>query len=576
MGFGLRTGKYGSYYGSTKDSSQSLSKEQQQVNALYIAKVLSSKGWSLNAIAGLLGNIQAESALNPGRWQSEAVGSSSAGYGLIQWTGSSIHTKWSGLKGQDYSTMDANLDHILAESSSNDSWYKKKDELRALGLTDENTLDLTYKTFATSMASPYDLACIFVFYRERCYVSLYGSPTEKKKLCDTRGGYAQEWYTFLGGKGNFSGGALPGVSFPARDTEEKVQAFIDDLTKVKNTDAGEEEKEYITSYYRNPAGYYTGRYGIPNNSGGTDKWYGNCTAYAYGRFWELADCAKSLTGKASKPTSVLHGDAGSWYPNNEAKKDYNYGLDPKKGAIICFGGGHVAIVEDYTLNADGSGTLVCSESGWKYSPVCYLRTSRKREKDADPAAINNWGGSTNRPFQGFIYPHYDFDLCPGGIGYGAPQIKSVLLTYVTAETIKGQGFLATEGVTSITCSITGKDSKGNGISAEALADIKLEPLTKEPAEDNSDSAENTDQNSGGSSSGSAGGTTGDSSGDATPANNLTIAIDGAQKTFDFQLTGLTPLTTYEITFTAGGGSVVDYSVSVPEPETSGSSTETDE
>ena len=556
MGLGLRTGKYGSYYGNTKDSSQPLSKEQQQVNALYIAKVLSANGWTLNAIAGLLGNMEAESTINPGRWQSEAVGSSSAGYGLIQWTGSTIHTQWSGLKGRDYSTMDTNLDHLLTEVKNNDSWIngkqKQKDLLEGNPNISDATKVLGYQEFTKSMDTPYNLASVFVFYRERCWDSLYGSASTRKKLCEKRGGYAQEWYTFLGGKGNFSGGFLSGVQFPARDTEEKVQAFIDDLTKVKNTDAGEEEKEYITSYYRNPAGYYTGKYGIPNSSGGTDKWYGNCTAYAYGRFWELADCAKSLTGKASKPTSVLHGDAGSWYPNNKAKKDYEYGLNPKKGAIICFDGGHVAIVEDYTLNKDGSGTLVCSESGWKYSPVCYLRTSRKREKGADPAAITNWGGSANRPFQGFIYPHYDFDRCPGGMGYGAPQIKSVILTHITAECIKGQGFLATEGVTSVTCSIIGKDSEGNEIPTDVLADIKL----KEPAEDNSESTGSTDQNTGSSSSSSSGGTADDSSGDAAPTNNLTIAIDGAQKTFDFQLTGLTPLTTYEITFTAGGGSVV--------------------
>jgi surface antigen len=479
--------------------------------------------------------MQAESALNPGRWQSEAVGSSSAGYGLIQWTGSSIHTRWSGLNGRDYSTMDANLDHILAEANSNDSWYRKRPELRDLmetypELNFNKSLDLTYSTFTKSTDSPYNLACIFVFYRERCHDSLYGSRATRKALCDKRGGYAQEWYTFLGGTGfNFGGGGIP---FPARTTEEQKTKFIKDL--INNTE------DYIKSFYRNHAGYYSGRYGIPNNSK-VDGLGGNCTAYAYGRFWELADCAKSITGKTSKPTSALHGDAGSWFPNNETKNDYSYGFEPKKGAVLCFakegGAGHVAIVEDIKETDEGT-EILCSESGWK-SPILFYQT-RKRPKGAAADAKTNW--SDKYQFQGFIYQHYDFDNCPGGYGYGAPQIKSIILTRVNAETIEGQGFLATDGVTSITCEITGKSLKNDEeVSVEG---VELKSL------------DNTDTGSE------------DSSEESSPANNLTIKIDGTQKSFNFQITGLVPLATYDITFSAGGGSfVVETPEEAPEETT---------
>ena len=47
-----------------------LSQEQMNANALEVYKYLSARGWSLNAIAGLLGYMLSESCVNPGVWQS--------------------------------------------------------------------------------------------------------------------------------------------------------------------------------------------------------------------------------------------------------------------------------------------------------------------------------------------------------------------------------------------------------------------------------------------------------------------------------------------------------------------------
>lgn len=60
-----RTGQYGNYWGNTYDSSQALTLEQEQVNARYIWAYLQAKGWTLNAVAGVLGNMQSESSINP-------------------------------------------------------------------------------------------------------------------------------------------------------------------------------------------------------------------------------------------------------------------------------------------------------------------------------------------------------------------------------------------------------------------------------------------------------------------------------------------------------------------------------
>lgn len=61
-------------------------------NAKEIYATLYDKGWTLNAVCGVLGNMGAESGYNPWRWQNDAVGRSTGspwtkkGYGLVQFT----------------------------------------------------------------------------------------------------------------------------------------------------------------------------------------------------------------------------------------------------------------------------------------------------------------------------------------------------------------------------------------------------------------------------------------------------------------------------------------------------------
>ena len=65
MGLEQRTGTYGTYWGNTYNSSNSLTLEQEQINAIYIWTALQNEGWTLNAVAGMLGNMQSESSINP-------------------------------------------------------------------------------------------------------------------------------------------------------------------------------------------------------------------------------------------------------------------------------------------------------------------------------------------------------------------------------------------------------------------------------------------------------------------------------------------------------------------------------
>lgn len=184
----LRTGKYGQYYGSYYNESKALTTAQMRVNAKYIYSYLLDKGWTVNAIAGLLGNMQHESAINPGRWQSNKVNNMSGGYGLVQWTKASKYINWCSEHGySDPSEMDANLARIIWELENNQQYYKT------------STYPLTFREFTKSTESPYYLACAFAWNYERSHTVLYGSESAKESLRQKRGGSANTWYEYLTG-----------------------------------------------------------------------------------------------------------------------------------------------------------------------------------------------------------------------------------------------------------------------------------------------------------------------------------------------------------------------------------------
>lgn len=65
---------YVAIYDKTNASKMVLSTEQQRQNGKYIYSYMKSKyGWTLAAVSGMLGNIQAEATLNPSRPQNNAV-----------------------------------------------------------------------------------------------------------------------------------------------------------------------------------------------------------------------------------------------------------------------------------------------------------------------------------------------------------------------------------------------------------------------------------------------------------------------------------------------------------------------
>lgn len=161
---------------------EALTRSEMEGNAKYIWNYLGSKGWSLNAVAGMLGNMQYESTINPGRHQ---VGSDeNGGFGLVQWTPKKKLTEWLSTRGYADDDMDGQLERILWEKENGEQYAKNK-------------YKYTFETFSTSTDNPYTLACAFAFDYERSWVTLYGTEAAKETLRRERGSAAEDWYSFL-------------------------------------------------------------------------------------------------------------------------------------------------------------------------------------------------------------------------------------------------------------------------------------------------------------------------------------------------------------------------------------------
>ena len=137
-----------------------LSQEQMNANALEVYKYLSARGWSLNAIAGLLGNMQSESYVNPGVWQSLQANNYSGGFGLVQWTPATNYTDWARQNGYDIADPNGQLYWIDALSETTGQWIPT------------SAYNMSWSAFKKSGSSPEDLASAFLKNFERAGVEV--------------------------------------------------------------------------------------------------------------------------------------------------------------------------------------------------------------------------------------------------------------------------------------------------------------------------------------------------------------------------------------------------------------------
>lgn len=157
-----------------------LTQAEMEHNAGNVHLFFKNKGWTDNAIAGMLGNMQVESEINPGAWQEwtpPSEGVERWGYGLVQWDPYTKYSNWYGSGWENNGP--AQCKRIIYELENGEQYYKTSD------------YPLTFREFTQSTATPEYLA--------RAWIYNYERPTEKDQ--PIRETYARNWYNFIQGRG---------------------------------------------------------------------------------------------------------------------------------------------------------------------------------------------------------------------------------------------------------------------------------------------------------------------------------------------------------------------------------------
>lgn len=150
---------------------------QMRNNAHLVKDYLEPKGWSLNAIAGILGNMQKESYINPGVWQNLDSSNPDLGYGLVQWTPSTKITNWLTEHGYDLEDGDMQLKWIDEETVQQGQWNPS------------SQYPMSFEAFKASIQEPETLAYVFMYNFEQ--------PADLNQ--PDRKANARYWFDYLSG-----------------------------------------------------------------------------------------------------------------------------------------------------------------------------------------------------------------------------------------------------------------------------------------------------------------------------------------------------------------------------------------
>lgn len=164
--------------GIRSNSGNPLTREQQQQNAREIWGYFQAQGWTLEAVSGMLGNIEVESYINPAQWENDHP-FYQGGFGLVQWTPYTKFADWAGTNWEtNYSQQPRRIQYELeVDRTAPDSlqWLSR-------GI-------MSFYEFSQSTQTPAQLARVFF----NCY--------ERGTLYGDRDGLANYWYEYLGGAG---------------------------------------------------------------------------------------------------------------------------------------------------------------------------------------------------------------------------------------------------------------------------------------------------------------------------------------------------------------------------------------
>lgn len=151
-----------------------LNQSEMNNNATIVYSVLTSYGWSYNAICALLGNMQVESTINPGVWQG-LTQNPLLGWGLVQWSPSTNFTDWADQNNYQHDDGNAQLEWIDSVTTSFGQWVPR------------DGYDISFDDFKVSSES--------VDYLTRAFAHNFENPPNPDNPVRTEN--ANYWYEYL-------------------------------------------------------------------------------------------------------------------------------------------------------------------------------------------------------------------------------------------------------------------------------------------------------------------------------------------------------------------------------------------
>ena len=263
-------------------SNEYLTRSQMRDNASYVHNFFTKLGWTSNAICGMLGNMERESTLNPGLWESLDYENYSVGFGLVQWTPATNLTDWASKKGLARGSIETQCKKIQDEYETGGQYYATPE------------YPLTFYQFSKSTESPEYLARAFCKNYERAGV----------EAMSERESNARYWYNQL-------------TYYPRL---KEVDEYWGPIRGSK--------------YYYSENIFYQSGYGLPN-----------CTCYAWGIRYELTD-QKPTTYTGDACGWYQYNKDNNIYPYSDSIPSLGAIACWSDSSKPEGQGGHVAIVEE--------------------------------------------------------------------------------------------------------------------------------------------------------------------------------------------------------------------------------------
>ena len=165
-----------------------LNQAEKEGNAREVARYAQQEHWSKTALCAILGNMEAESGINPGIWENLVPYDPNGGYGLTQWTPYTKLSNWATSEGLTWEDDgETQLMMLSNEAATNQQWFYNSEIGMAPPISFEDFLHDDNYTLQ-------DMTNFFLWFYEHPLDP--GPATQAQRFVN-----AEYWWNFLGSYG---------------------------------------------------------------------------------------------------------------------------------------------------------------------------------------------------------------------------------------------------------------------------------------------------------------------------------------------------------------------------------------